>query len=103
MLIGYGVGLEASFTGNAKKEMKETVQKLHSEKDSGLNILGFKVRGPTNPESQSSTGKDAMAFDEESGKLSISPEKNLYVSLVLTKQKFYKLTLKTVFRFSLVS
>jgi len=73
ILIGY-LRLEATFTGNVKKKMKETVGKLHSKSEAGLNILEFQVRRGKNVSSESRMSKDAVAFDEQTETLSISSE-----------------------------
>ncbi|KAI8959864.1 hypothetical protein F5Y11DRAFT_350073 [Daldinia sp. FL1419] len=77
MLIGYGVGLEASFQGDTKQSTKEAIEHFSKKTESGIRILGIEVQPSKSNTSSSSTSKNDVTFDAENGKISISPENNL--------------------------
>ncbi|KAF4981200.1 hypothetical protein FDECE_17730 [Fusarium decemcellulare] len=77
ILVGYGVGLEATFKDEAKNEASEAINHFKQNNDSGLNILGFQIRGSNSSTESSSTSKSDVKFDSDNGKISIDPEANL--------------------------
>ncbi|KAF3057960.1 hypothetical protein GL218_05876 [Daldinia childiae] len=81
MLIGYGVGLEATFQSEAKKSAKDAIDHFSKTAESGMRILGINIQPSKSNMSSSSTSKSDVKFDSENGKISISPENNLYVTV----------------------
>lgn len=77
ILVGYGVGLDASFRGDAKDQVKESLNHFSESKEAGLNILGFQIHGKKSSITSESTARESVKFDSNEGSISISPEKNL--------------------------
>lgn len=76
-LIGYGVGLDASFGEDSRKEARENYEKIMQDKSAGMSIFGIQIGSATTTTSVIRTAKDDIEVTNSGDRISIPPEKNL--------------------------
>ena len=77
MLIGYGVGLEASFGSSSLQQATNSFENFHHDQSAGMSIFGIQLSSGTSHTTDYKTGKSALTFDEKRQTMSIDPEQNL--------------------------
>ena len=77
MLIGYGVGLDATFGSSSLTDAESSFEKYHHDESAGMSIFGIQLGSGSSHTTDYKTAKSALTFASDSHTMSVDPEKNL--------------------------
>jgi hypothetical protein len=80
ILVGYGVGLDASFSGSVRDEVNTFMANAFSDSSTGTRVFGINFGTDSSSSSSNSVSTDQVKYNSSTGALSIPQINSGYVS-----------------------